>query len=89
MITSRRTLIIGICIILIPFLGFPSSWKNFLVVASGFALVATSIKIVIPKKIVKKVRRRETVTPVFRESIIPTPRKEKITEAKTPEDNEK
>ena len=88
MVTSRRTLIIGICIILIPFLGFPSAWKNFLVVALGLAVVALSVKIIIPKKIVRKVRRKETVTPVFRESIISTSRKEKITEAKTPEDNE-
>lgn len=71
MITNRRTLFLGIFIVLIPFLGFPSTWKTFMIVISGFALVSLSVEITIPKKIPRRiVRRKETVSPVFRESII-------------------
>lgn len=82
MITNRRTLFLGIFIVLIPFLGFPSAWKTFMIVVSGLALIAFSVEITIPKKIPKRTfRRKETVTPVFRESIIVSPdtmvRKEK------------
>lgn len=36
MITKNRTiLILGLWIALIPFLGFPSSFKSFIVIASG------------------------------------------------------
>lgn len=71
MITNRRTLFLGIFIVLIPFLGFPSAWKTFMIVMSGFALVSFSVEITIPKKLSKRpLRRKETITPVFRESII-------------------
>ncbi len=83
MITNRRTLLLGIFIILIPFLGFPSLWKTFLIIVSGVILVRSSLSITLPKKIQKRVpRRKETITPVFRESMIteyPTAqKKEKI-----------
>lgn len=82
MITNRRTLFLGIFIVLIPFLGFPSTWKTFMIVISGLTLISFSVEITIPKKIPKRtLRRKETITPVFRESIIIPPtatvRKEK------------
>ena len=82
MITNRRTLFLGIFIVLIPFLGFPSSWKTFMIVISGLTLISFSVEITIPKKISKRpLRRKETITPVFRESIIipttPVQRKDK------------
>lgn len=78
MITNRRTLILGILIILIPFLGFPSAWKTFMILVSGATLVGFSVDITIPKKIPKRiVRRKENVNPVFRESIITTPNSSK------------
>ncbi len=71
MITNRRTLFLGIFIVLIPFLGFPSAWKTFMIVLSGIILISFSVEITIPKKIPKRpLRRKETITPVFRESII-------------------
>ncbi len=74
MITSRRTLILGIFIVLIPFLGFPSAWKTFMTLVAGATLVSFSVNITIPKKIPKRIaRRKETVNSVFRESIITTP----------------
>ncbi len=43
MITKNRLiLILGIWIALIPFLGFPSSYKSFFVVASGIAVAVVS-----------------------------------------------
>lgn len=84
MITHRRTLLLGIFIILIPFLGFPSAWKTFMILVSGATLIGFSVNITIPKKIPKRVvRRKENVNSVFRESIITTPgssKKEKTTE---------
>lgn len=85
MITNRRTLFLAIFIILIPFLGFPSAWKTFMIVISGAILLSFSINITIPKKMPKRtLRRKEIVTPVFRESIITQPpvvqKKEKISE---------
>ncbi len=85
MITNRRTLLLGIFIAIIPFLGFPSAWKTFMILASGLTLIGFSVDITIPKKIPRRiVRRKETVNPVFRESIITNPnsgtKKEKNTE---------
>lgn len=71
MITNRRTLLLGIFIILIPFFGFPSAWKTFVIIVSGALLVNSSVSITLPKKIQKRVpRRKETITPVFRESMM-------------------
>lgn len=74
MITNRRTLFLGIFIFLIPFLGFPSGWKTFMIVVSGLTLISFSVHVTIPKKLSKRpLRRKETITPVFRESIIIPP----------------
>lgn len=90
MITNRRTLFLGIFIVLIPFLGFPSAWKTFMIVISGLTLISFSVEITIPKKIPKRtLRRKETITPVFRESMIIQPtvtaRKEKTSDTDAPE----
>lgn len=92
MITDRRTLLLAIFIIVIPFLGFPSAWKTFITVASGVLLLSFSVNITIPKKIPKRiVRRKETINPVFRESIITTPapsKKERISDTPAISDKE-
>lgn len=85
MITNRRTLLLGLFIMLIPFFGFPSAWKTFIILVSGVILVGFSVHITIPKKIPKRiVRRKETINPIFRESMIipqtPVVRKEKTIE---------
>ncbi len=71
MIQHKSTLFIGIFIILIEtFFGIPSSWKVFLLVVCGLALIALSVKITLPKKTLgKRPRRREKITPVFTENV--------------------
>lgn len=92
MITDRRTLLLSIFIIIIPFLGFPSAWKTGIIVASGLLLLSFSVKIIIPKNIPRRImRRKETINPVFRESIITTPvvsKKEKISDTAVFSDRE-
>lgn len=74
MITNRRTLLLGIFIVIIPFLGFPSAWKTFITLSSGLMLIGFSVSITLPKKIPRRmVRRKETINSVFRESIITAP----------------
>lgn len=78
MIKNKRTFFIGIFIFLIPFLGFPSSWKTFFTIVAGLFLAVSSLKITLPKRnVVKKVRRKEKVTPVFTENS-PMPKIEDI-----------
>ena len=73
MISRRSTFFLGIFIILIPFLGLPTSWKTTLVILSGVFLVSLSVKILLPKKSVKTRIRKEKVTPVFIESVPVSP----------------
>lgn len=69
MIKNHRTLFLGVFILVIFFLGFPSSWERFFIVISGIYLIVTSLKITLPKRgMVKKIRRKEKSTPVFMES---------------------
>ncbi len=74
MIKSKRTFFLGIFIFFIPFLGLPSSWKSGLIIISGLALVAMSVRLSLPKKNVKPRVRREKVTQVFVESAPVYPR---------------
>lgn len=41
---SKNILLMGIWLIIIPFLGVPSSWKSFLLFATGFILILTYVK---------------------------------------------
>lgn len=69
MIKNRKTFFIGIFVFIIPFLGFPSSWKTFFTIIAGLSLMVVSIKINLPKKTsLKRPRRKEKVTQVFVES---------------------
>lgn len=78
MIKNRKTFFIGIFVFLIPFLGFPSSWKTFFVIICGLVLVGLSLKITLPKKgVIKKIRRKDKTTPVFTENS-PIPKIEDI-----------
>ncbi len=69
MIQRKTTFFLGIFIFLIPFLGFPSAWKNLTVTICGLFLVVISMKIVLPRKNPRPKGRREKVTPVFVENI--------------------
>ena len=70
-ITRKSTFFLGIFIFLIPFLGVPTSWKTVFVVLSGLFLIFLSIKIVLPKKNIKIVKRKDKTPTVFTE--IPQP----------------
>lgn len=78
-IDRKSTFFLGIFIFIIPFLGFPSTWKMFLTVVAGVLLVLLSIKISIPKKPSRYKTQRERVTPVFVENTpIISPRNDTI-----------
>jgi hypothetical protein len=83
MIQRKSTFFIGLFIILIvAFLGLPSAWKAGLLIVSGLALMALSVKITLPKRNIKpRVRRKEKVTQVFVESVPVEPR-ERETESR-------
>jgi hypothetical protein len=68
MINRKTTFFLGIFIFIIPFLGFPSFWKELLTAVSGIFLILLSIRIAIPKKYPRHRTVREKVTPVFVES---------------------
>ena len=69
MISRKSTFFLGIFIFVIPFLGFPSSWKTTLIILSGLTLIALSIKVSLPKKNVKIKSKKGRSTPVFVENI--------------------
>lgn len=74
MISNKSTFFLGIFIFLIPFMGFPSSWKSVFIIISGIALVLMSVKITLPKKTSKTRSRKGKSTPVFVENIPIYPR---------------
>lgn len=78
MISRKRTFFLGIFIFIIPFLGFPSFWKNLFIMLSGIFLVFLSVKINIPKKPNRIRGKREKATPVFVESIPVYPKDDTI-----------
>lgn len=74
MISNKKTFFLGVFIFLIPFTGFPSSWKSAFIIISGIVLVSLSVKISLPKKNSRVRSRKEKVTPVFVENIPIYPR---------------
>lgn len=67
---SKNTAILGIGIIflLMPFLGFPTTWKNFFDVIFGVTLIALSFSVAIKRRssVKKSVRRKkEGLNPMF------------------------
>lgn len=73
MLTKNRILLIlGVWIALIPFLGFPSSYKSFFIIASGLFVVLLAFlhareKRRIERSLFEMSHRKETVTEVFAE----------------------
>ncbi len=67
---SKNTAILGIGVIflLMPFLGFPTTWKNFFDVVFGVSLIALSFSVAIKRRssVKKSVRRKkEGMNPMF------------------------
>lgn len=88
MIQNPRTLSVGIFIFILPFLGFPSFWKTLFIMLCGFFLIASSLKISIPKKSAKRPRRKDKVTPVFVENSPVFPRRPEVVQSETDTEGE-
>ena len=59
---------VGIILLLIPFLGFPSNWENFIDIAFGIVLVGLSFSVIIKRRssVPKGRRRRKSdMAPMF------------------------
>lgn len=61
MIERKGTFYAGVFIFLIPFLGFPTMWKMFLVAFAGFFLVVSSLKVPLPSAILKDKIKRQNI----------------------------
>jgi hypothetical protein len=59
MITRKSTFYLGIFVFLIPFLGLPSVWKTILIIISAFLLIISSVTFTLPKKPIKRIRKKE------------------------------
>lgn len=68
MINNKQTFFLGLFIIIIPALGLPTFWKTTFFILSGVVLVFLSIKITLPKRTQKKLRKKEKITRVFVEN---------------------
>ena len=70
MIERKSTFFLGLFILILSssFLGLPSSWKATLVFLSGVTLILLSVKLTLPKKPTKNLRKKEKVTPIFVEN---------------------
>lgn len=68
MIYARITAIIGLVLILLPFLGFPGSWKTIFLVVIGIVLLYLGYKEL--KLIEAKRRSHEEKTKTYTESSI-------------------
>jgi len=74
MITRRSTFFLGIFIFLIPFFGFPTSWKTTFIVLSGLLLIWLSVKITftLPNRNIKPIAKAPTKRPrVKKEKVVP------------------
>lgn len=69
MISNTKTFLIGLALFFIPFLGVPRLWRSGLVITLAVLLILFSVKITLPKRAAKKLRKREKVTTVFAESM--------------------
>lgn len=61
MIERKGTFYAGVFIFLIPFLGFPTMWKMFLVAFAGFFLVISSLRVPLPSSILKDKIKRQNI----------------------------
>ena len=72
MITRKSTFFLGLFILIIPFLGFPTSWKTTLIVLSAIVLMGLSVKVSLPVKNAKpKIIKKEKILPEFHNNDLP------------------
>lgn len=65
---NKYILAIGIITILMPFLGFPSTWRTIYYVLAGLCLVIIAVNTHIQERTNDTVERHEVVTEVFVET---------------------
>jgi len=63
MINHKAGFYLGVFIFVIPFLGFPTIWKMGLVLFGGLFLILMSIRIPVPKRMLKYKPKKETFVP--------------------------
>jgi len=63
MINHKAGFYLGVFIFVIPFLGFPTIWKMGLVLFGGLSLILMSIRIPVPKRMLKHKPKKETFVP--------------------------
>jgi hypothetical protein len=73
-ITRKATFFLGIFIFIIPFLGFPSTWKMALTIISGVTLVILSMQVNLPKRFAPRTRKEKPIptphiSPIITENI--------------------
>ena len=69
MIANKANFFLGIFIFFIPFLGLPTFWKTFFIILSGVILVLKSLKVGIPKLIIRDRPKNEEESPINSENI--------------------
>src|SRR3989344_2298519 len=86
MTKSRLVAILGVCVLLLPFLGLPGVWKAFFTFALGLAIAIIAVMAGRGKKRphYNMRRRREVVTDVFVEGGPVSPRQAKQEKEHTP-----
>lgn len=62
---NRLILILGILVALMPFLGFPTSWKNFFYFVFGLGVATLSFLMARHKRIGKKIHHKKDKSVVF------------------------
>ena len=67
---NRIVFVIGSILFLIPFLGFPSSWKTFFSIVSGLILISLSLSNSIKRRMtIRNLQSKsEVASPVFVDS---------------------
>lgn len=53
---NRIIITLGVCVALLPFIGFPRAWESFFQVFAGLAIVTTSVWATIDRKLSLKAK---------------------------------
>jgi len=62
---NKLILLIGILLVLMPFLGFPSAWKTFFYMGFGIILIIVAIVGHVRRRSPLMVEREEVITEVY------------------------
>ena len=70
MIVRRGTFFLGIFIFLLPFLGLPTFWKTFFIIFSGVTLSLLSLRMSLPRKVIRTKVKTEKESPIQVQDVI-------------------